>query len=116
MANTYTIEPIREECEDDPVMRMVEDVWLTLHGEPLAPLPPRVIGWRLVMLRDGEEVAQREFTGGDEAYAEAQAAGGAWLRQHGGSHTDTFVAHALQTFQRMAWDHDYRYRISQRGF
>lgn len=116
-AYTYTIEPIRSERDDDPaITTMMEDAWLAVHGEPLAPLPPQVIGWRLVLLREGEAVERREFDGGDATYTEAQDAGGAWLQQHGGSSVDAFAARAMQASRRMAWDHDYRHRISQRGF
>ena len=69
-----------------------------------------------MLLRDGEQVEQREFDGGDAAYAEAQDAGGAWLRQHDGSSLDAFTTRAMQASRRMAWDHDYHHRISQRGF
>ena len=95
---------------------MMEDAWLAVHGEPLTPLPAKVIGWRLVLLRDGEQVEQREFDGEDEAYADTQDAGGAWLRQHGGDSLDAFAARAMQASWRMAWDHGYQHLISQRGF
>jgi len=75
-----------------------------------------VIGWRLVLLRDGAEVERREFDGGGDAYANAQDAGGAWLQQQGGSSVDAFTARAMQASRRMAWDLDYRYAISRRGF
>lgn len=117
MATAYAIEPIRSERDADPAIRkLMEDAWRAAHGEPLAPMPAQVIGWRLVLLRDGEQVEQWEFDGGDDAYAEAQDAGGAWLRQHDGDSLDAFTAHAMQASKRMAWDHDYRHRISQRGF
>lgn len=113
--HAYTIEPIRQQRGTDPVTTMMEDAWRAVHGEPLAPLPPQVIGWRLV-LRDGIGVERHEFAGGDEAYADALDAGGAWLRQHGGNSVDAFTARAMQASKRMVWDHDYRHRISQRGF
>lgn len=48
MAATYAIEPIRGERDNDPaITSMMEDAWLAVHGEPLAPLPAKVIGWRL---------------------------------------------------------------------
>ncbi|KAF1690860.1 hypothetical protein CSC64_10730 [Pseudoxanthomonas koreensis] len=65
---------------------------------------------------DGNEVERREFDGGDAAYAAAQDAGSAWLRQHGGSSVDTFTARAAQASQRMAWDHGHHHAISRRGF
>jgi hypothetical protein len=56
------------------------------------------------------------FDGSDDAYANAQDAGGAWLQQQGGSSVDAFTARAMQASRRMAWDHDYRHAISRRGF
>lgn len=116
-AYTYRIDPILGEHDDDPATtKLMEDAWLAVHREPWVPLPPQVIGWRLVLLRDGNEVEQREFGDGDEAYAEAQDAGGAWLQQHGGDSLDAFTARAMQVSRRMAWDHGFHHRMSQRGF
>ncbi|MCO5247035.1 MAG: hypothetical protein M9927_24990 [Anaerolineae bacterium] len=114
--HAYAIEPIRQQRGTDPVTTMMEDAWRAAHGEPLASLPVQLTGWRLVLLRDGIEVERREFDGGDEAYTEAQEAGSAWLQQQGGSSVDAFTARAMQASKRMAWDHGYRHRISQRGF
>lgn len=94
---------------------MMEAAWLAVHGEPLAPMPAQVIGWRLVLLHDGEAVERREFGGGEDAYVDVQDAGSTWLQQHDGDGIDAFTARAMQGSRRMAWDHDYHYRMSQRG-
>ncbi|MGR4896623.1 hypothetical protein ACIPR8_15275 [Stenotrophomonas sp. LARHCG68] len=75
----------------------------------------QVIAWRMVLLLDVEEMEQREFASGDGSYADALDAGGAWPQQHGGDCLDAFTARAMQASRRMAWDHGYRHRISQRG-
>lgn len=114
---SYAIEPIRGERDDDPaITAMMEAAWLAVHGEPLVPMPPQVIGWRLTLRINGEAIERREFSGGEDAYVDAQDAGSAWLQQHGGNSVDAFTARAMQASRRMAWDHDYRHAISQRGF
>ncbi|HVX57109.1 MAG TPA: hypothetical protein VHA37_05230 [Candidatus Saccharimonadales bacterium] len=94
---------------------MMEDAWLAVHGEPLAPIPPPVVGWRLTLQAEGAAVEQRAFDG-EEGFAEAQRIGGDWLQQHGEDDSSRWMACAAQASRRMQWDHDYRHRISKRGF
>ncbi|WP_066093827.1 hypothetical protein [Xanthomonas massiliensis] len=112
--HAFIIDPIRRQRDADSITRMMEDAWLAVHGEPLAPIPPPVVGWRLTLCADGGTVERREF--GVEGFADAQDAGSAWLRQHGGDSIDAFTARAMQASRRMAWDHDYRHGISRCGF
>lgn len=113
----YAIEPIRRERDDDPaITRRMEDAWLAVHGEPLAPIPPPVVGWRLTLNGESNAVVVREFGDGEEGFEQAQREGGDWLRRHDQDGISQWLARAAQASQRMAWDHDYRHHISRRGF
>lgn len=110
----YAIEPIRGERDGDPITKLMEDAWLAVHGEPLAPIPPPVVGWQLTLCADSSAIERREF--GTEGFADAQDAGSAWLQQHSGDSIDAFTARAMQASRRMAWDHGHRHDIGRRGF
>jgi hypothetical protein len=69
------------------------------------------VGWLLQLRVDGVEMERRVFAGDEDGY---QAAGGAWMVQHGADSISQWLMHALQGMQRMDWDEGFRREIAKR--
>lgn len=113
---SYTIDPIHGPPMEDAITRLMEKAWAQAGYAPLPPAAPPVIGWRLALRIDGRTREQREFSAGEDGFAQAQRDGGDWLHRHGQDGISRWLASAAQASRRMDWDHGYRHAISLRGF
>ena len=110
------IDPIRAQSALDPdlaVMLQGESGWSQDDWKDV-PLP--IIGWRLTLMHCGQTVEHQDFAGGDDGFRDAQAAGKAWLANHGADGISRWVVGVGEAMRRMSYDPAFRYQISKRGY
>ncbi len=113
---SFHIDPIRAQSALDP------DFAVMLEGAPgwseddRKDVPPPIIGWRLMLMHCGHAAEHQDFAGGDDGFRDAQAAGKAWLANHGVDGISQWLAGSSEVMRRMNSDSDFRHQISKRGF